>query len=82
MNLIRVMITTLFTAALSMVAGVADASNNAVSEATEAAENVKTALEVASDSVLHLTFGAAVGTGVGLLLGSGIVFVYWRRQIG
>jgi hypothetical protein len=77
-----VLAVTLVLTAFVVTVGAADADNGDTAEAAEMAEAVETALEVASDTTLQLVFGAAVGTGTGLLLGSGLTFLYWRRQIG
>ncbi|WP_267161234.1 hypothetical protein [Halovenus salina] len=54
---------------------------NTIAEAIDTAESVETGLEVASDTTTQLLSGAAVGTGVGLLVGSGVTFIYWRREL-
>lgn len=66
-----------------VLAGTAGAEDEAsVSDAIDAAESVESAIEVAADTTIHLVSGAVVGSGIGLLVGSGLTFFYWRRKIG
>lgn len=66
--------------AVGSVAGADD--SDTLTTAIETAESVETGLAVASDTTTQLVSGVAVGAGVGLVLGSGVTFLYWRRQIG
>lgn len=68
-----------------LVAAVASAGadgEDGVTEAIETADTVESAIDVASETTTQLISGAVVGTGLGLVAGSGVTFWYWRRQIG
>lgn len=67
---------------LVFLGGTASGEDGAsITAAIDTAESVETGLEVASDTTTQLLSGAAVGTGVGLLVGSGVTFMYWRREL-
>lgn len=69
-------------AGLALVGGTASGeAGDTVAEAIDTAESVETGLEVAADTTTQLLSGAAVGTGLGLLVGSGVTFLYWRRAL-
>lgn len=64
------------------VGAVGGDSGEEITAAIETAESVEHALEIASETTVQLVSGAITGAGMGLLLGSGLTFLYWRRQIG
>lgn len=62
--------------------GAADDHSDSVSEAISLAESTESAVEIASETTWHYVSGAVVGVGLGMVVGGGLVFSYWRKKIG
>ena len=64
------------------VIGAADDRSDSVSEALSLAESTESAVEMASETTWHYVSGAVMGIGLGMVVGGGLVFSYWKRKIG
>jgi hypothetical protein len=71
-------------AILGLLAGAGAAQGEAVGPSVvhESAVSTQTAVETAGSTELHMLSGAAVGGGIGIVIGSGFAFIFWDRRIG
>lgn len=63
-------------------AAAADGTTKGPDAAVDAAESLESALEVVNETMVQYASGALFGIGIGLMLGSGVTFAYWKRRIG
>ena len=55
--------------------------NEQVAEALKLAQSLDSTLETAADATMQLVSGAVTGVGVGLILGSLMIYKYWQGKI-